>query len=120
MPCAVPCKSSCLKKNGSYGRRGYVPDVRPLGTRFGRGSCAAAGHTNKEISTKLAVKEHTVAKLRTRFVPQGMEGLREQGGRGRERLYPAEKLEAIVRQPFIPSLRGRRTGARAPSPVPVE
>jgi len=58
--------------------------------------CAAAGHTNKEISTKLAVKEHTVAKLRTRFVPQGMEGLREQGGRGRERLYPAEKVEAIV------------------------
>ncbi len=58
--------------------------------------CAAAGNTNKQISAKLAVKEHTVAKWRTRFVHQRMEGLQEHGGRGRKRLYPAEKVEAIV------------------------
>lgn len=57
---------------------------------------AAAGDTNKEIATKLAVKEHTVAKWRKRFVRQRMEGLAEHGGRGRKRLYTAEKVAEVI------------------------
>jgi transposase len=67
---------------------------------------AAAGDTNKEIGTKLAVKEHTVAKWRKRFVHQRMKGLAEHEGRGRKRLYTAEKIAEVIEA----TLHGKPSG----------
>lgn len=67
---------------------------------------AAAGETNKEIATQLAVKEHTVAKWRKRFIHQRMEDLAEHGGRGRKRLYTAEKIAEVIEA----TLHGKPSG----------
>lgn len=69
---------------------------------------AAARNTNKEkeIRAKLAVKEHTVAKWRQRFVHQRMKGLAEHEGRGRKRLYTAEKIAEVIEA----TLHGKPSG----------
>lgn len=57
---------------------------------------AAQGKSNQAIAVHLGVHRHSVALWRQRFARQGLQGLEEKPGRGRNRLYAKEEVEAIV------------------------
>ena len=57
---------------------------------------AAQGLQNREIARQLGVSEPKVARWRDRFAQVGLEGLKEQAGRGRKRTYGTEQVEQII------------------------
>jgi transposase len=57
---------------------------------------AADGESNREIAKKLSIKEHTVATWRRRFSEQRLAGLHERAGRGRRKLYGAQRVEQLI------------------------
>ena len=57
---------------------------------------AADGHSNKVIAGEVGAREAVVGRWRSRFAREGMDGLKEQLGRGRKPTYRSQKIAEIV------------------------
>lgn len=57
---------------------------------------AAAGRQNRAIAAALGVNVNTVKLWRDRFAESRLEGLQDQSGRGRKRVYGPARIETIV------------------------
>ncbi|MGW4486021.1 IS630 family transposase, partial [Amycolatopsis sp. NPDC004368] len=56
----------------------------------------ADGGSNSEVATEFGVKRHTVAKWRSRFVSDGLEGLSDEPRPGAPRTVTDERVEAVI------------------------
>ncbi|NWF83825.1 MAG: helix-turn-helix domain-containing protein, partial [Bryobacteraceae bacterium] len=68
----------------------------------------AQGVKETEVASRLGISLPSVSKWSRRFAQSGMEGLRDQPGRGRKPSLPAEKVWQVitkVRQPPAPRMR---------------
>lgn len=57
---------------------------------------ATEGKSNMDIAEEMNTSRQTVSMWRNRFASQRLEGLKDQPGRGRKRIYSVKKVEAIV------------------------
>jgi transposase/transposase-like protein len=57
---------------------------------------SAQGCANREIARKLEISPNSVSFWRRRFVQEGLAGLQERPGRGRQRTYGSDMVEAII------------------------
>src|SRR3569833_2253410 len=56
----------------------------------------ADGGSNSEVADEFGVKRHTVAKWRSRFVSDGLEGLSDEPRPGAPRTITDERVEAVI------------------------
>ena len=56
----------------------------------------ADGGSNSEVATEFGVKRHTVAKWRSRFLADGLEGLSDEPRPGAPRTVTDERVEAVI------------------------
>ena len=73
----------------------------------------AEGHKEVEISEKLRVSPTTVCKWSQRFELNGLEGLRDQEGRGRRSWLSNEKVEAVITRVTQPPAGRARWSVRS-------
>jgi transposase len=57
---------------------------------------SAQGYANREIARKLEISPNSVSTWRRRFIQEGLVGLQERPGRGRQRTYESEMVETII------------------------
>jgi transposase len=57
---------------------------------------SAQGCANREIARKLEISPNSVSTWRRRFIQEGLVGLQERPGRGRQRTYESDMVETII------------------------
>jgi len=67
---------------------------------------ANGGEINQDIAAELNTSRQTVSLWRNRFATHRLDGLRDQPGRGRKRIYDTAKVEAIVKKTLTATPKG--------------